>query len=162
MSSAQPPTTVGPLTRREARLAWGLLSPTLFSVALVVILPLLAIFWISFKPVQLSDLRPTTPEAYERIRGDLENPGDEAILEYRLSNSSREQGIRDVRMTDVIPQGLTLLEVDERCQLDGDVLTCVFGDWEPGFRERMRMPVTADEFYINSGVNPRATEAKLL
>lgn len=42
-----PPTGRGALHRREARLAWGLLLPTVISVSLVVILPLLAIFWIS-------------------------------------------------------------------------------------------------------------------
>ena len=47
MSDAVPPQGTGPLARREARLAWSMLSPTIFAVALVVIIPLIAIFWIS-------------------------------------------------------------------------------------------------------------------
>ncbi|MGI9394850.1 MAG: sugar ABC transporter permease, partial [Boseongicola sp.] len=57
MADSFPPTGVGPLAKREARLAWSLLSPTITAVALVVVLPLLAIFWISVKPVELGDLR---------------------------------------------------------------------------------------------------------
>ncbi len=158
--SVQPPTSLGPLSRREARLAWGLLAPTLASVALVIVLPLLAIFWISFKPIGLADLRSPTPGAYERIRGDLEAPGDEAQLEYRLTNSSRERPIADVRMRDVLPEGLEILEVDPRCTLDGRVLACDFGDWEPGHRERMRMPVTAASAYLENPVNPREFAAE--
>ena len=43
MTSAVPPKGTGPLARREARLAWGLLLPTLSAVSLVVILPLLGV-----------------------------------------------------------------------------------------------------------------------
>lgn len=56
-----PPRGTGPLLKREARLAWGLLFPTLAIVSAVVVLPLLAIFWISFKPIGLADLRPPAP-----------------------------------------------------------------------------------------------------
>jgi multiple sugar transport system permease protein len=59
MTTATPPKGQGPLARREARLAWSLLLPTLLSVTLVVLLPLLAIFWISFKPVELGRPAPT-------------------------------------------------------------------------------------------------------
>ena len=47
MAEADPPKKLGPLARSESRLAWWLLSPTLFAVAIVVILPLFSIFWIS-------------------------------------------------------------------------------------------------------------------
>ena len=156
-----PPTRLGPLSRREARLAWGLLAPTLASVALVIILPLLAIFWISVKPIGLADLRPPTPGAYERIRGSLETAGDEAQLEYRLTNSSREQPIADVRMRDILPEGLEIVEADPRCSVDGRVLECRFGDWEPGHRERMRMAVVAGVEYIANPEGPRANPAEL-
>ena len=105
MSDATPPTGTGPLARREARLAWGLLFPTLAAVSLVVILPLLAVFWISFKPVGLADLRPPTPIVREDIRGDLEAPGDEATLRYRLRNSSQDQPILGVTLSDDWPAG---------------------------------------------------------
>ncbi len=68
--SFSPPVGTGPLAKREARLAWGLLFPTITAVALVVVLPLLAIFWISFKPVELGDLRAPEVMLREDIRGD--------------------------------------------------------------------------------------------
>ena len=77
MTSAVPPTGAGPLAKREARLAWGLLFPTIFSVSLVVILPLLAIFWVSFKPIGLEDLRLAAPHA-EGVRPSLHAAHEEA------------------------------------------------------------------------------------
>ena len=68
MTEPAPPKGTTPLARREARLAWGLLLPTLVSVAVVVLLPLLAIFWISFKPIGLADLRPPAPVVREALR----------------------------------------------------------------------------------------------
>ncbi len=155
------PKGFGPLQKREAKLAWGMLTPTLISAALVVFLPLIAIFWISFKPIGLADLRPPTPSAYERIRGDLTKIGDEAILEYRLRNSSRSNSILNVTLTDVIPKGLTILELDERCTLDGVKLFCTLGDWEAGYNEKMKMLVTADQNFIESKIDLNDTKANL-
>ena len=101
MTSATPPTGTGALAKREARLAWTLLAPTVISVSLVVILPLLAIIWISFKPFTLSDLRPPAPVVRESLRGS----GDDLRIEYRLRNSSQEIAIGGVTLTDVLPDG---------------------------------------------------------
>ena len=150
MSDATPPTGTGPLARREARLAWGLLFPTLAAVSLVVILPLLAVFWISFKPVGLADLRPPTPIVREDIRGDLEAPGDEATLRYRLRNSSQDQPILGVTLSDDWPAGLRPGELDPRCEIAETRLYCDFGDWEGGMREQIRIPVTADAGYFEA------------
>ena len=156
--SAVAPPKSGPLAKREARLAWGLLTPTLLSVAIVIILPLLAIFWISAKPIGLSDLRPTTPDVYERMRGKVNVAGDEATIEYRLTNSSREKPIANVSMTDAWPEGLQPVALDERCQIVGKQLACDLGNWEAGHRERLRIDVVADQTFINSEVNIRDTE----
>ncbi|MEO1747850.1 MAG: sugar ABC transporter permease, partial [Pseudomonadota bacterium] len=86
MTAMTPPRGVGPLQRREARLAWSLLLPTIAIVSLVVILPLLAIFWISVKPIGLADLRPAAPILREALRGS----GDDLRIEYRLRNSSQD------------------------------------------------------------------------
>ncbi len=59
--SPGPPRGIGPMQRREARLAYGMLLPTFAIVVVIVLVPLLANFWVSFKPVQLADLRPPTP-----------------------------------------------------------------------------------------------------
>ncbi len=161
MQASTPPTGTGPLQKREAKLAWGMLAPTLISASLVVLLPLLAIFWISFKPIGLEDLRLPEPKVYERIRGDIETPGDEAVLEYRLTNSSRKEPISGVTMRDQLPVGMTILQLDERCTLSGRDLFCDLGDWDAGFKEKLRMAITGDQTFIDTDPNPRDTKAEL-
>ncbi|APZ51427.1 carbohydrate ABC transporter permease [Salipiger abyssi] len=160
MTDAVPPTGTGPLAKREARLAWGLLFPTLAAVSLVVILPLLAVFWISFKPVGLANLRPPTPIVREDIRGDLEAPGDAATLRYRLRNSSQDQPILGVTLSDAWPEGLEASELDPRCAIAEGRLSCDFGDWEGGAREQLRIPVTATEAYF-AGPDATASDPAL-
>ncbi|MEM9603124.1 MAG: sugar ABC transporter permease [Pseudomonadota bacterium] len=135
-----PPTSRGALERREAKLAWGLLAPTIAIVSLVILLPLLAIFWISFKPVGLSDLRPVSTVVRESLR----SRGDNYRIEYRVRNSSQDKVLSGVRFEDTIPPGVTLLEVPEACTLSGSALACDFGDVPGGFNERLRIPVELD------------------
>ena len=137
----------GPWPEREARLAWGLLTPTLASVALVIILPLLAIFWISAKPINLGDLRPTTPDVYERLRGKPKAAGDEVTVEYRLKNSSQEKPIAAVTLKDVWPRGLVPVDLDARCQVENEALSCALGDWEPGYRERLKIKASVEQSF---------------
>ena len=137
---AIPPSGTTPLARREARLAWGLLAPTMISVALVVILPLLAIFWISFKPIGLADLRPTVPVVRESLRGS----GDDMRIEYRLRNSSQDKLIANVVLSDQLPDSVTVTgDLPEGCSLSGAALLCQFEELEGGFNTRLRIPVSA-------------------
>ena len=156
-----PPRGIGPLARREARLAWGLLLPTLLAVAVVVILPLLAVFWISVKPVTLSDLRPPAPVVREDLRGRPAEAGDAATIRYRLRNSSRDQTIRDVTLADRLPEGLTVGELDPRCTLEGRDLFCDLGDWEGGFRDRIRIPVTVAPAFLDAASDVRDTPVRI-
>ncbi len=149
MSQAIPPTGTGPLARREARLAWSLLFPTLFAVAAVVVLPLLAVFWISFKPVELGDLRAPEVVIREDLRGKPETAGDEATVRYRLRNSSQDQSITGVTLTDTWPDGLTVIgDLDPRCTLEGADFFCDLGDWEGGYSERLEIPVTVSADFL--------------
>ena len=145
-----PPQEIGILQKREARLAWRLLFPTLFSVALVVILPLLAIFWISLKPIELADLRSAFPKVYERIKGKVKKEGDVLMIEYRLNNPSRKQSIDFVTLSDVIPQGLKVQKLDNRCKLEERELFCSFGTWKPNYKEKLRIPVVVQKIYLES------------
>ncbi|APX12194.1 carbohydrate ABC transporter permease [Tateyamaria omphalii] len=138
MTVPTPPTTRGALERREARLAWSLLLPTITIVSLVIILPLLAIFWISFKPVGLADLRPVAPV----IRESLRERSGEMVIEYRVRNSSQQKEIVGLGFTDTLHDGVTLGVLPEPCSVDGSALRCDFGDVEGGFNERIRIPVT--------------------
>ncbi|KAE9625108.1 transporter [Sedimentitalea sp. CY04] len=144
MSTAHPPSGSGALAKREARLAWALLAPTMISISLVVVLPLLAIIWISFKPFTLTDLRPPAPIVRESLRGE----GDNLRLEYRVRNSSQELAITGVTLSDTLPLGLTLKEnLPDHCYLTNRNLFCDFGDMNGGDREKLRLPVlaTSDE-----------------
>ena len=140
MTVASPPKTRGALAKREARLAWSLLFPTIAIVSLVIILPLLAIFWISVKPVGLSDLQPVSAVVRESVRG---SDGDVRV-EYRVRNSSREKALKDVSFSDVFPEGATPKEIPENCTFEARTLNCEYGDVEPGFSERIRIPVESD------------------
>ncbi|WP_227270393.1 carbohydrate ABC transporter permease [Roseobacter weihaiensis] len=159
MAELRPPVGTGPLAKREARLAWGLLFPTLAAVAMVVILPLLAIFWISFKPVELGDLRAPEVVLREDIRGDAAAVGDIPTIRYRLRNSSQEQPITGVTMSDIIPEGLVVLELDERCVQSGRALDCDLGDWAPGTRETLTIPVEVEKAYLDNGLRPQDSPA---
>ncbi|MBV6638444.1 MAG: sugar ABC transporter permease [Mameliella sp.] len=121
--------------KREARLAWGLLFPTLAIVSAVVVLPLLAIFWISFKPIGLADLRPPAPVVRESLRGS----GDDLRLQYRVRNSSQSEPITDVTLSDSLPESLTVLTADPRCTFDAADFTCDLGDLDGGGRAEVEI-----------------------
>ena len=159
MADLGPPVGVGPLGKREARLAWGLLFPTIMAVALVVLLPLIAIFWISFKPVELGDLRPPEVVLREDIRGNYDSVDDEATIRYRLRNSSQDQPIAGVTFSDVVPLGLVVQDLEPRCDLDGRALSCDLGDWDPGLRETLNIPVTVEQAYLDGGLRPQDSPA---
>ncbi len=152
------PRRFGPMGRREARLAYAMLMPTLLIVFAIVLFPLLANFWISVKPVELADLRPPTPIASERVRGRVEGPGDKLTIEYRLRNSSQKSEIRGVVLEDTLPPGVTVSALDARCRLDGARLLCRLGDWPGGFRDRLRIEATVAEPYFISDTRPRDSD----
>ena len=76
------------LLEKEKKLGLILLLPTILIVLSVVIFPLLANFWISFKPVSLGDLRPPKLIVKERIKGKLSNKNQLVEIQYRYRNSS--------------------------------------------------------------------------
>lgn len=143
-----PPTKRGALAKREARLAWGLLLPTISIVSLVILLPLIAIFWISVKPVGLADLRAVTPVVKESLR----KKGDDVRIEYRVRNSSQSKSIENVSFSDTIPDTLNLSDLPEPCSVSNKILTCDFGTLEAGFSERLQIPVTLTSDYDSAEV----------
>jgi multiple sugar transport system permease protein len=151
MSTATPPKHRGALAKREARLAWGLLLPTVAIVSLVIILPLLAIFWISVKPVGLADLRAVTPVVKESFR----TRGEKPQIEYRVRNSSQSKAIEGAGFTDTIPPSVQFLELPDNCALSGTTLDCRFGTMQAGFSERIRIPI---EFSDDEDAVESATE----
>ena len=141
MTTATPPTGTGPLGKREARLAWGLLFPTIAIVSMVVILPLLAIFWISIKPIGLADLRPPAPVVREALRGS----DDSLRIQYRVRNSSQEEVVSGVTLSDILPDGVDVLSADPRCVIEARAINCDLGDLDGGERDEVEIFVATDD-----------------
>ena len=153
-----PPKTLGPLARREMRLAYSLLLPTFVVVFGVVLIPLLANFWISVKPVKLGDLRPATLHVNERLRNTPETVGDVAELDYRIRNSSQTESVEDAGFTDTVPSGLRITGQDDRCTIDGQHLNCNVGTIEGKYRDRIQLEVIAESAWFDGEINPRASK----
>ena len=150
--SYAPPKSLGPLARRQARLAWFLLLPTILSVVLVIILPLMAIFWISFKPIALEDLRPASAMVREQLKGKPKQSGDAAIIRYKIRNSSQKDPISGVTLADEIPPSLEVITVDKRCSLKERNLNCSLGEFEGGQRETLEISVIAKQEFFDKKI----------
>ena len=150
--SYAPPKSLGPLARRQARLAWFLLLPTILSVVLVIILPLMAIFWISFKPIALEDLRPASAMVREQLKGKPKQLGDAAIIRYKIRNSSQKDPIFGVTIADEIPTSLEVIMVDKRCSLKERNLNCSLGEFEGGQRETLEISVIAKQEFFDKKI----------
>lgn len=138
------------------RLAYTMVLPTLLIVMAIVLLPLAANFWISFKPVELGDLRAPTILFNERIRPAPQAVGDSAEISYRLRNTSKRGEFADAVLTDSFPAGLTIDgTLDSRCTLQGESLSCNLGTYEPLQRETLTIGVIATQAYVDEPINPR-------
>ena len=114
------------LLKKEKRLALILLLPTILIVLSVVIFPLLANFWISFKPISLADLRPPKLIVKERVKANLKNKDQLAEVQYRYRNSSIKYDLENVIIEDIIPNGITIKEVEPQhvCKINYKKLIC--------------------------------------
>ena len=135
-----------------------MLLPTFLIVLGIVLLPLLANFWISFKPVTLGDLRAAQPVINERVSPRPQAAGDEGVLRYRVRNSSKKDRLYAVSFTDVLPAGIEITNLNESCRTNGSVLTCRLGDLEGGSRLDIEMETRVNQAYIDSGVQARASK----
>ena len=159
--SYAPPKSLGPLARRQARLAWFLLLPTILSVVLVIILPLMAIFWISFKPIALEDLRPASAMVREQLKGKPKQSGDAAIIRYKIRNSSQKDPIFGVTIADEIPTSFEVITLDKRCSLKERNLNCSLGEFEGGQRETLEISVIAKQEFFDKKIKLTDTVVKV-
>ena len=145
----------GTLARREQRLAYGLLLPTFLLVFSIVMLPLTANFWISVKPITLADLRPPTLIVKEQLRGNIEQAGDSAKIQYRFRNSSVKYPLTSAEFHDHLPNGLFIKNLDPLCsvfdetQKQKSLLVCDLGKLDPKSRGRIEIKVQADTQFSN-------------
>ncbi len=142
---------IGPIERREMRLAFAMLSPTVAAVLLVVLIPVLANFWISVKPIELADLRAAQALVRERVQGEVTQPGDTYEVRYRARSSPPSEEVREVVVTHELPPGVTLSGGDERCGQDGALLRCDVGTLEPRQRDDIEVTFTVAQPYFDAG-----------
>lgn len=160
-TAAKPPARHRTLAAREAQLAYWMLLPTFIIVFAIVLFPVVANFWISFKPVGLADLRPPTPTVRERVRAEPEAPGDTLTVLYQLQNRSQAAALTNVVLTDVLPEGLELTTDDPRCSAGDGLLRCELGVWEGGYRENLELDFTATDAYFTAGVSAEASPVQV-
>ena len=145
----------GTLARREQRLAYSLLLPTFLLVFSIVMLPLIANFWISVKPITLADLRPPTLIVKEQLRGNIEQAGDSAKIRYRFRNSSIKYPLTSVEFSDDLPDGLFIKNLDPLCsvfdetQKQKNLLVCDLGKLDPKNRGRIEIEIQANSLFPN-------------
>lgn len=114
------------LLKKEKRLALILLLPTILIVLSVVIFPLLANFWISFKPVSLADLRPPKLILNERVKANLSDNYQLVEVHYRYRNSSIKYDLENVIIRDKIPSGFKVKSIQPSrfCKIYLNELIC--------------------------------------
>ncbi|MDA9930968.1 sugar ABC transporter permease, partial [Alphaproteobacteria bacterium] len=144
----------GVLARREKRLAYLLLLPTFMLVLAIVLLPLVANFWISFKPVTLGDLRPPSLVIKEAARGTIAAPGDVFRIEYRFRNSSMKYPLVDTSLRDTLPNGFTITALDPACEIVSAAgarnIVCTLGDLDAKARGKLVIEAVLEDPLLTS------------
>ena len=83
------------LSKIEKRTAYILLLPAVFLVFSIILFPIFANVWISFKDIELKDIRIPEPRAKKIVKSIPDNQSELKII-YKLRNSSLIQEIRNV------------------------------------------------------------------
>ncbi|NKC14289.1 MAG: ABC transporter permease subunit [Gammaproteobacteria bacterium] len=135
-----------------------MLLPTFFIVLSIVLLPLLANFWISFKSVELGDLRAARPMFNEQLRPRPKTADQEVTLRYRVRNSSKKEALSNVVFTDDLPDGLNITSQPDFCELAGQKLRCDIGTIEGGKRLDIKLSAMVEQIYIDNGIRARASK----
>ena len=149
------------LSIREKKLAYSLILPTMVLVLSIVIIPLLANFWISFKPISLGDLRPPKLILKESVRGKLSPANDFAKIQYRYRNNSSKYELNEVAFSDLIPKGITVTKIKSQhdCKIKKNKLVCKLGKIKPKAFGKIILTITKNEFW-NDNDNPKSQTPK--
>ena len=145
------------LLRKEKKLALLLILPTICLVLSIVLIPLIANFWISFKPISLGDLRPPTLIIKENIRGKLSKSGEIAQIHYRYRNSSTKYDLNEVIFTDFIPKGIDIREIkqDTLCSVESNKLICTLGKLKAKSSGKIILEISRNDSWVNINDNPK-------
>jgi len=146
---------MGPIEKQGVIQAYVMLVPTVAIVMAIVLFPLFANFWISFKDVTVSDLRIAEIKVNEKFKKKPIEIGDVSEVEYRFNNFSKSSQITDVIFEDVIPYGLQLLEVTDNCEIADQNLICNLGTFKPKERKRLKFKTKAQKEYFIDKEDPK-------
>ena len=106
----------------------------MFLVFAIVLFPIFANIWISFKEVQLKDIRIPEPRAKKIVKIIPEDKSKLKIV-YRLRNSSLIQDINNIKFSDRLPNNIEPVDLDSRCEFKSKKIICNFGNWKAGYKE---------------------------
>ena len=126
------------LSKIEKRTAYTLLLPAVCLVFAIVLFPILANVWISFKEVGLKDIRIPEPRAKKIVKYFKDNNSELKIV-YKFRNSSLIQEIREVKFSDKFPKSFEPINLDKRCEFKSQKIKCSFGTWDAGYRENFEI-----------------------
>ena len=128
------------LSKLEKRTAYTLVLPAVLLVFAIVLFPIFANVWISFKDIELKDIRIPEPRAKKIVKSISENQSELKII-YKLRNSSLIQEIRNVQFQDKFPTNVSPINLDSRCNFQSKKVVCNFGNWEAKFRENFEISI---------------------
>ena len=111
------------LSKIEKRTAYTLLLPAVFLVFSIILFPIFANIWISFKEVNLKDIRIPEPRAKKIVKSISDNKSELKII-YKLRNSSLIQKISDVEFKDKLPSNVIPVDLDSRCEFKSKTIKC--------------------------------------
>ena len=128
------------LSSTEKRTAYLLTLPAVCLVFAIILFPIFANIWISFKDIELKDIRIPEPRAKKIVKS-ISDDGSELKVIYKLRNSSLTQEIRNVQFQDKFPKDISPINLDPRCNFQSKKVLCSFGNWQAKFRENFEITI---------------------
>ncbi len=126
------------LAKIEKRTAYLLILPSVLLVFSIILFPIFSNIWISFKNVELKDLRIPEPRAKKLVKSINDNPNQIKVI-YRLRNSSLTQEITNVKFKDKYPDDIEPISLNNKCQFKSNLLKCELGNWPKKYRENLEI-----------------------
>ena len=142
------------LANTEKKTAYILTLPAVLLVFSIILFPIFANIWISFKDIELKDIRIPEPRAKKIVKSISENQSELKII-YKLRNSSLIQEIRNVQFQDKFPTNVSPVNLDPRCNFQSKKVVCNFGNWQAKFRENFEITIQNNNGeIIDKKINP--------
>ena len=126
------------LAKIEKRTAYLLILPSVLLVFSIILFPIFSNIWISFKNVELKDLRIPEPRAKKLVKLIKDNPNQIKVI-YKLRNSSLTQEITNVKFKDKYPDNIEPISLNNKCQFKSNLLKCELGNWPKKYRENLEI-----------------------